>query len=56
MDASSFVDGLFFGGSTNMVSRDGHTNDFEHAHTAEDKAPGCPACHGDWDEENGTFG
>lgn len=49
MDAQEFVDGLFFGGGTDMVDADGHINDFDHAHTPEDKAPDCPACYGTWE-------
>lgn len=49
MDAQTFVDGLFFGGGTNMADEDGHTNDFEHGHTPTDRTPGCPGCDGTWD-------
>ena len=57
MDVNEFVDGLFFGGQTNMIASDGHTNDDLDVPGAHDtvKVKGCPACKGYWDEEQGTF-
>lgn len=58
MDVDDFVTGLFDGGGTHMVGPDGHTND-PGPHKDYDgtvAVRGCPACEGEWDCKNGTFG
>lgn len=57
MEVNDFVSNLFWGGGTNMIGTDGHTNDGLDVPGAHDsvKVKDCPACHGRWDEEAETF-